>query len=126
MEGVKVTGFGRDVSVTKNILISIKGDAFNSRSYVLREKKIDDFGIPSIIWEYEFRDFIEGGFDNERIIEVFKGLEVVDWEPSVFPNVNLGARVDFPIRKRFKRCNTITNTSPDPRGIVVGFRVVGG
>ena len=126
MEGVKVTGFGRDVSVTKNIIISIKGDAFNRSSNVLGEKKIDYFGIPRVIWKYEIRDFIEGGFDCKRVVEVFKGLKVVDWNPSVFPDINLGARVDFPIRKRFKRCNTFTDTSPDPRGIVVGFSFVGG
>ena len=63
------------------------------------------------------------GFTGKEL-DVFHSTVVVQGYPSVFPDIDFGPRVDFPVVKGFKRFDAINNALPDPRWILNRSRFV--
>ena len=74
---------------------------------VWRKNESDNILIPRIVLKNKIRNFVESGFNFEGVVKIFKIRKVIDGNPPIFPNINLGSRVDFPEKKILKFVDTI-------------------
>ena len=62
---------------------------------VWRKNESDNILIPRIVLKNKIRNFVKSGFISERAVKMLKICKVIERDPSIFPNVYLGSRVNF-------------------------------
>ena len=122
-------GGGNIMGVNIDVFFTIYRNVEDGIGNGLGEDDTDDIRVPIEFINDKVSYVGKSGFNRKAVVKVFKCFKVVKRDPSIFPNVDMGARVDFSVEKGFERYNAIMNTLPNPGGVLNIFwfvRIGGG
>ena len=86
------------------------------------EDDANDFRVPRSFIHDKVGYKVKSRFNREALEKGFKSFKIIERDPSVFPYVNMSARVDFPVVEGLEGFNAAMNTLPYPGGVLNIFR----